>query len=114
MNGIPRRARAAFCALLGLAAITVTAANAVNEAEPAARYALRVDGLACPFCVYGLEKKLRSLPGVERVETNLEDGVVLVVLREGAALEEAAARQAVRDAGFSLDGFERVASGRGP
>lgn len=114
MNGIPRRLRAAFCAILGLAAVAETAANAATSAKQAATYALRVDGLACPFCVYGLEKKLHSLADVERVETNLEDGIVLVVLREGAVLEEAAARQAVRDAGFRLDGFERVAPGRGP
>lgn len=114
MNGIPRSLRVFFFVLLGLAAAAAPGSDAAKAAEGAATYALRVDGLACPFCVYGLEKKLRSLPDVERVETSLEDGIVLVVLREGAALEEAAARQAVRDAGFRLDGFERVAPGRGP
>ena len=27
-------------------------------------YQLRVDGLACPFCAYGIEKKLKKTEGV--------------------------------------------------
>ena len=40
-------------------------------------YQLRVDGLACPFCAYGIEKKLGALEGVQSVETNIKDGVVI-------------------------------------
>lgn len=43
--------------LLGL--IMTTAALA---GQPS--YKLRVDGLACPFCAYGIEKKLGALEGV--------------------------------------------------
>ena len=25
------------------------------------RYMLRVDGLACPYCAYGIEKKIKAL-----------------------------------------------------
>ena len=30
-------------------------------------YSLQVNGLACPFCAYGVEKKLSSIEGVEDI-----------------------------------------------
>ncbi|HHH13154.1 MAG TPA: copper chaperone, partial [Thiolapillus brandeum] len=27
-------------------------------------YEMRVDGLACPFCAYGIEKKFKAMKGV--------------------------------------------------
>lgn len=73
-----------------------------------ASYRLRVDGLACPFCAYGIERKLNALPGVERIETDIKEGVVVVTAKEGAAIDEAAAKRAVEEAGFTLEGFEQV------
>lgn len=96
-----------FLALL-IALSTVTAALAAGPG-----YRLEVAGLACPFCAYGIEKKLTALDGVERVETNIKEGAVTVTMKDGTALDEATARQAVKDAGFTLDGFERVSPGDG-
>ena len=31
-------------------------------------YRLTVDGLACPFCAYGIEKKLGAVNGVEKLD----------------------------------------------
>ncbi len=73
-------------------------------------YRLHVDGLACPFCAYGIEKKLGALEGVQSAETNIKDGVVIVTMKDGAPLSEAAAKQAVKAAGFSLRKLEPVQS----
>jgi mercuric ion binding protein len=70
-------------------------------------YRLRVDGLACPFCAYGIEKKLSSLKGVGKLAFDMEAGVVTVTMADGAVLDEAVARRAVKEAGFTLRGFER-------
>jgi len=69
-------------------------------------YKLRVDGLACPFCAYGVEKKLNAIKGVQRIEVDIATGIVAVTMAEGATLDEATAKQAVKDAGFTLRGFE--------
>jgi len=69
-------------------------------------YKLRVDGLACPFCAYGVEKQINAIKGVRRIEVDIASGTVLVTMAEGASLDEAAARKAVKAAGFSLRGFE--------
>lgn len=69
-------------------------------------YKLYVDGLACPFCAYGVEKKVGGLDGVEKIDIDIDGGVVLVTLADGATLDEAAAKQAIDEAGFTLRKFE--------
>lgn len=68
-------------------------------------YELRVDGLACPFCAYGIEKKLSRTAGVESVEVDLERGLVLVKAKEGARLTERQMRRLIEDTGFTLRGM---------
>ena len=46
------------------------------------QYELRVDGLACPYCAYGIEKKIKALGGVDK-------GSIEIKLNEGRAIEEA-------------------------
>jgi len=72
------------------------------------RYELAVDGLACPFCAYGIEKQLSRVDGVETVETDVRAGKVVVTLRDGATLDEERARTAVESAGFTLRSFEKA------
>ncbi len=94
--------------LIGTARLIALTA-ALLWAMPAAAgetYRLYVDGLACPFCAYGGEKKVGGLDGVEKVEIEIEDGIVAVTLAAGATLDEATARQAVDEAGFTLRKFE--------
>lgn len=51
-------------------------------------YRLHVDGLSCPFCAYGLEKKLGEVEGVQSLETNIKDGTVTVTMNlNGTALK---------------------------
>lgn len=72
------------------------------------RYELGVKGLACPFCAFGIEKRLNRINGVTDVQVDVGDGVVRVSLEEGRTLSEAQAAQAVKEAGFSLGSFSRV------
>ena len=58
---------------------------------------VRVDGLSCPFCAYGLEKKLNELDGVESINIDFEEG--LVVLQENISEEEI--RTKIEKAGFT-------------
>lgn len=48
-------------------------------------YRIEVAGLACPFCAYGIKKKLNAIKGVERLETNIREGTVIVTMKDGAA-----------------------------
>lgn len=86
--------------------------GAAGAAAAETAYRLQVAGLSCPFCAYGLEKRLSKLDGVRGIEVDLAGGAVEVRMAEGARLDEATARKAVKEAGFSLDGFQPVAPGQ--
>ncbi len=90
--------------LVPLLAIILSTAVAAGSNQ----YALAVDGLACPFCAYGIEKKLSAIEGVENIETDIKSGQVVVTLSEGKTLSEEVARQAVRDAGFTLRSLKQT------
>jgi len=68
-------------------------------------YSLKVDGLACPFCAYGIEKKLSAIDGVKDIDVDIKEGQVIVTMTDGASLSEQRARQAVTDAGFTPRAF---------
>ncbi len=72
-------------------------------------YSLKVDGLACPFCAYGIEKKLSAIDGVEDIKVDIKEGQVIVTMADGTSLSEQRARQAVTDAGFTLRTFTQSA-----
>ena len=76
-------------------------------AEPQT-YKLQVDGLACPFCAFGIEKKLSEIEGVNQLDTDIKAGVILLTMKDGVNLDETAAKKAVDQAGFTLRGFEQV------
>lgn len=65
-------------------------------------YRMRVDGLACPYCAYGIEKKLKAIEGVEKIDVDLNAGLVTVDVAEGVELTEAQMKTLFRDAGFTF------------
>ena len=67
---------------------------------------LRVDGLACPFCAYGLEKKVSKLAGYQpdSYTVKMNDGVVSFRWRRDQPLDLGAVEKAVDKAGFTLRG----------
>lgn len=70
------------------------------------QYELRVDGLACPYCAYGIEKKLRRTQGVQQIDIDIDRGVVQVGMAEGKTLSKPQMEQLVKDAGFTLRGMK--------
>ena len=60
-----------------------------------------VTGMTCPFCVYGTEKKLRKLEGVEKVEVSLAKKKARIVMKEGRAADINEIKRAITDAGFT-------------
>ncbi len=64
-------------------------------------YLLRVDGLACPYCAYGIEKKLKKIDGVQAVDVDLDRGIVTVDTRDDVDFTDAQLKQLFQDAGFT-------------
>jgi len=62
---------------------------------------IQVTGMTCPFCVYGTQKKLSQLPGVEKAEVSLSKKQARITMQPGAKTDLAAIRKAIEDAGFT-------------
>ncbi len=77
-------------------------------AQAQTKYVITVKGLTCPFCAYGLEKKLKKVEGVESVAIHLEKDEAVVTAKPGLALDEKSLRKAVRGAGFSIESLKKV------
>ncbi len=73
---------------------------------------VQVDGLSCPFCAYGLEKKLRRVDNVAALEIQVNAGRAVVTPAPGTSVDLAALEQAVRDGGFTPRGLHVAAQGR--
>jgi len=80
--------------------ILTLAWNAVAFAA-GTQYQMRVDGLACPYCAYGIEKKLNKVDGVEKIQVDLNKGLVTVNVGDGVTLTEPQMTQLFKDAGFT-------------
>jgi len=91
----------------GLAFILMLSLSMAALAAPKI-YALKVDGLACPFCAFGIEKRLGKIAGVSRLRTDIKAGRVILTMKDGAVLDPATAKRAVKQAGFSLRGLEQI------
>lgn len=96
---------AAALLLLSLAGLGVGTAHAQTEQEDdvsSPDVTVYVDGLACPFCAYGLEKKLDDLDAIRAMEVQVEKSRILVAFRKGRRASEDELRRAVKKAGFTV------------
>ena len=73
--------------------------------------AVSVDGLACPFCAYGIEKKIKRLKGVKEIKILLNAGTVSLKCNENKSPAFADVRTAVKDAGFTPRSMKITAQG---
>ncbi|MGB3728515.1 MAG: heavy-metal-associated domain-containing protein [Thermodesulfobacteriota bacterium] len=72
---------------------------------------MQVDGMTCPFCIYGIEKKLKSVEEVKDAEANLKSGTVDITFKENAVVSIKRLDKAVDDSGFTPGALEITASG---
>jgi copper chaperone CopZ len=92
-------------ALLGLVLILFSGAQ-LSAKEATQKIIIKVAGLYCPFCSYGLEKQVKKLDGFKSVQINLKEGTAEIEFTPDAKISEKAILTAVEDAGFDLDRVE--------
>ncbi|HHI92342.1 MAG TPA: copper chaperone [Gammaproteobacteria bacterium] len=82
--------------------VTITLLWSTTGFAGGTQYNMRVDGLACPFCAYGIEKKFTKTDGVDSVDIDLQKGLVIVKTREGKTFNEKKLKEIINDAGFTM------------
>lgn len=70
---------------------------------------MKVDGMVCPFCAYGLEKRILEIEAVDAVLIRVSDGLIQIRPKENHVVGDEALRDAVDRAGFSLGEIHRIA-----
>ena len=90
----------------GLIVVIPANANAQDQSPSQAikKVEVRVDGLSCPFCAYGLEKKLKTIEGIQNLKIEIAKGLVTFSLTEGNSVDEEEIKKIVKEAGFTPKG----------
>lgn len=70
-----------------------------------------IDGLSCPFCVWGLKKQMKKIEGIEKLDINLKKSVATITPKEKVLLDIKDYKDAVKKAGFSVREVKIVAEG---
>ncbi|MBN4050162.1 hypothetical protein JYT28_00240 [Desulfobulbus sp. AH-315-M07] len=83
-------------------------------AEPSAAItgSVQVNGLTCPICVAGLQKKLRSIAWVQSANVFIDDGRADFTVRSGTAPDIEQLRATVKRGGFTARRVTLTATGR--
>ena len=97
-----------YVAVVLVALLFVSATSALASVGEVRLY---VEGLACPFCTFGIEKSLKKVPGVVSLETTIRTGLVRIQLEPEAQLDPAALNEAVKKSGFTPSRIEVTATG---
>lgn len=72
---------------------------------------LHLKGVSCPFCVYGIEKRLKKVPGIDGVTTQYKASTSTLKKEPKSPIDIDALYKAVKDAGFSLDSVDLTIHG---
>ena len=75
-------------------------ANAQTDA-----FTLRVEGLGCPFCAYGLEKKFKDVKGIDDLKIDIQTGKMTFRVPSATALTLEQADARVTKAGYTAKGI---------
>jgi len=62
---------------------------------------IHINGLACPYCVYNVERSVKQVAGVKRVAIDLNTGVASIWFESDQHPEPKALWAAVKDSGFT-------------
>jgi len=91
--------------IVGLALVLAPALWLPAEAQ-LVEFTVGVNGLACPFCAYGLEKHLKKMPGAKSVHIDINRGAATVQLTGAAGVTYQQIVAAVEKSGFSVRDVE--------
>jgi len=73
---------------------------------------MQVDGMTCPFCVYGIEKKLEAVGEVRDVSSNLKTGIGDINLNKNGQIDIGRLNKAIHESGFTPGKMKINATGK--
>jgi copper chaperone CopZ len=101
MNTIIKQSIKLTWLLLVLAMASTKGFAQAQDSTGTTHIQIRVDGLSCPFCAYGLEKKLKKVEGAADLLIELEEGRVNLNVPTDQKPTKEEIQKIVTDAGFT-------------
>ena len=74
--------------------------NQIVRVENKTYIKIWVDGMACPFCAYGLEKKIKKIDGVADFFVEINKGYITFSVPANKKPRETELKKIVKEAGF--------------
>ncbi|WP_091525551.1 heavy-metal-associated domain-containing protein [Paenimyroides ummariense] len=90
--------------LKGLFTVILLLSTMISKAQMS-KIELQATGLTCSMCSNAIYKQLETIPGVEKIDTDLNTNTFTVALKEGNALTPRAFKEKVEKAGFFIGNF---------
>ncbi|KAA3616807.1 MAG: copper chaperone [Calditrichaeota bacterium] len=88
--------------LISIVNVSVLAEDKNNDIIKGEKIHIEVDGLSCPFCAYGLEKKLKALDSIDTLDININEGLIKIFLKKDKQISKTEIREKVAEAGFTF------------
>ncbi len=104
MHKLPLCVQIMFVAIIGFIVTPIIEAQIRNVT-------VTVDGMACPFCAYGVEKKLKRVDGVGSITINIKEGTAVLEAKEGKSINVSQVPKAIKDSGFTPRTIKIAATG---
>ena len=87
--------------IISILVIALFATMGVQAQKEMDQFEVQVDGLGCPFCAYGLEKKFKEFKGIKKVAIDIETGDFSFLYPAEKALTMDAVVKQVEKAGYT-------------
>ncbi len=81
--------------------LAILGVSGVKAQQGFDQFEVQVDGLGCPFCAYGLEKKFKEFKGIRQVKIDIETGNFTFAFPAEKALSLQAVEEQVKKAGYT-------------
>lgn len=76
-------------------------ATAAPEASKANQVEVAVQGMVCPFCAQGIEKKFKEFKQVDTVDVDLDKKLISLKFKDGQRLTDKEINETVKNAGYT-------------
>ena len=92
--------------LLSLFGTSVKASNSNTIKGDLTHIKIGINGMACPFCAFGLEKKVKKIKGSKNFFVDINKGYITFSVPTNATPPEEELRKMVKEAGFEVRKIE--------
>lgn len=66
-------------------------------------------GLVCDFCAQAVEKTFGKMDEVDKIDVDLDQALITIILKQGQSLNDDTIRQKITDAGYNVESIHHMA-----